>query len=76
MSSLFQAQYDIINLKGFFWFYFEVQAMNLYLTQLKSGEFFPDNPYTVFRTSYKLFLVTKDQTLVLAQVLGTNVIQM
>ena len=50
--------------------------MNLYLTQLKSGEFFPDNPYTVFRTSYKLFLVTKDQTLVLAQVLGTNVIQM
>ena len=49
--------------------------MNLYLTQLKS-EIFPDNLYTVFRTSYKLFLVTKDQTLVLGQVLGTNVIQM
>lgn len=49
--------------------------MNLYLTQLKS-EIFPDNLYTVFRTSNKLFLVTKDQTLVLAQVLGTNVIQM
>ena len=38
--------------------------------------FKPDNLYTVFRTSYKLFLVTKDQTLVLGQVLGTNVIQM
>ena len=50
--------------------------MNLYLTQFKSGEFFLDNLYTVFRTSYKLFLVTKDQTLVLGQVLGTNVIQM
>lgn len=49
--------------------------MNLYLTQLKS-EIFPDNLYTAFRTSNKLFLVTKDQTLVLAQVLGTNVIQM
>ena len=50
--------------------------MNLYLTLLKSGEFFPDNLYTIFRTICKPFLVTKDQTLVLAQVLGTNVTQM
>lgn len=52
--------------------------MNLYLPQLKSGRFFffSNNLYKIFRTNYKLLLVTKDQTLTLAQVLSTSIIQL